>query len=140
MPQAPARFAAQPIRFDASRTRTTLFAALRRASREFGPTKVIVVDGDDRELPYRDIIRAAFALGPALKPGTRRGDGVGIMLPTGAGAVVAFFAVSAYGRVPAMLNFTAGARNIRAAMKAAAVTRIVTARKFVELADRKNAE
>ncbi|MBX3148399.1 MAG: AMP-binding protein [Gemmatimonadales bacterium] len=134
MPQAPARFAAQPIRFDASRTRTTLFAALRRASREFGPTKVIVVDGDDRELTYRDIIRAAFALGSALKPGTRRGDGVGIMLPTGAGAVVAFFAVSAYGRVPAMLNFTAGARNIRAAMKAAAVTRIVTARKFVELA------
>jgi hypothetical protein len=33
------------------------------------------------------------------------------MLPTGAGAVLAFLAVSAYGRVPAMLNFTSGAAN-----------------------------
>ncbi len=43
------------------------------------------------------------------------------MLPTGAGAVITFFAVNAYGRVPAMLNFTAGSRNIKAALKAAKV-------------------
>tara|TARA_R110002110_G_scaffold294651_2_gene508630 strand:- start:226 stop:1656 length:1431 start_codon:yes stop_codon:yes gene_type:complete len=80
-----------------------------------------------------DIIRAAFGLGAALKKGTSRGESVGVMLPTGAGAVIAFYALTAYGRTPAMLNFTAGSANLKAAMTAAGVKRIVTAHKFVEL-------
>jgi acyl-[acyl-carrier-protein]-phospholipid O-acyltransferase/long-chain-fatty-acid--[acyl-carrier-protein] ligase len=56
------------------------------------------------------------------------------MLPTGAGAVIGFYALSAYNRVPSMLNFTAGSRNLKAAMRSAEITKIVTARKFVEVA------
>lgn len=123
-----------PLEFKPSRTRIDLFSALRRASREFGADKAILVDGDERELSYKELIRAAFALGSALRKGTRKEEAIGIMLPSGAGAVIAFYAVSAYGRVPAMLNFTAGSRNLKAAMKAANVTRIITAHKFVELA------
>ena len=47
-------------------------------------------------------------LGHALKRGTRREEKVGVLLPTGVGAAIAFFALSAYGRVPTMLNFTSG--------------------------------
>ena len=36
------------------------------------------------------------------------------------------------GRVPAMINFTAGAANILAACKAAQLTTIVTSRAFIE--------
>ncbi len=122
-----------PAVFDLARTRTSLFAALRRAAREFGPDKTIIVDGDERELTYKEVLRASFALGSALRRGTRKGEAVGVMLPTGAGAVIAFFALSAYGRIPAMLNFTAGAKNLKAAMQAGKVGRIVTARRFVEL-------
>ncbi len=122
-----------PHEWRPQRTRINLFSALRRAAKEFGPAKTIVVDGDDRELSYRDVIRASYALGSALVKGTEKGGAVGVMLPSGAGAVIAFYALSAYGRVPAMLNFTAGSKNLKAAMAAAQVTRIVTARKFVEL-------
>ncbi|MFN7054730.1 AMP-binding protein [Hyphomonas sp.] len=122
-----------PLAYRPKRTHTDLFSALIRASREFGPGRTIIVDGDERELSYKEIIRASFALGSALKKGTKKGDAVGVMLPTGAGAVIAFFALSAFGRVPAMLNFTAGSKNLKAAMKAANVTRIITAHKFVEL-------
>ena len=122
-----------PLAYKPQRTRTDLFSALIRASREFGAGKTIIVDGDERELSYKEIIRAAFGLGSALKKGTKRGEAVAIMLPTGAGAVIAFYAVSAFGRVPAMLNFTAGSKNLKAALKAAKVKRIVTAHKFVEL-------
>lgn len=122
-----------PLEYKPQRTRTDVFSALVRASREFGGNKVILVDGDERELTYKDIIKGAFALGSALKKGTKKGDAVAIMLPSGAGAVIAFYAVSAYGRVPAMLNFTAGSKNLKAALKAAKVSRIVTAHKFVEL-------
>ncbi|ABI75576.1 2-acylglycerophosphoethanolamine acyltransferase/Acyl-[acyl-carrier-protein] synthetase [Hyphomonas neptunium ATCC 15444] len=122
-----------PLAYKPQRTRTDLFSALLRASREFGGGKTIVVDGDERALTYKEIIRAAFGLGSALKKGTRKGEAVAIMLPTGVGAVIAFYAVSAFGRVPAMLNFTAGSKNLKAAMKAAKVKRIITAHKFVEL-------
>ncbi len=122
-----------PLPYRPSRTRTDLFTALYRAQKEFGGSKVILVDGDDRELTYKEIIRGAFALGSALRKGTKAGEAVGLMLPSGAGAVVGFYALSAFNRVPAMLNFTAGSRNLKAAMKAADISRIVTARKFVEL-------
>jgi acyl-[acyl-carrier-protein]-phospholipid O-acyltransferase/long-chain-fatty-acid--[acyl-carrier-protein] ligase len=47
---------------------------------------------------------------------------------------VTFFALHAFGRVPTMLNFTAGLRNLRAACKVAAVKRVLTARRFIEQA------
>ena len=123
-----------PIDYKPSRTRVDLFGALLRAKSEFGANRVVLVDGDERELTYKEIVQAAFGLGSALRKGTHNGEAVGIMLPTGAGSVIGFYAISAFNRIPAMLNFTAGARNIKSAMKAAEITRIVTAHKFVELA------
>jgi acyl-[acyl-carrier-protein]-phospholipid O-acyltransferase/long-chain-fatty-acid--[acyl-carrier-protein] ligase len=122
------------VPFDINRAHQPVFHALVEARSKYGADRPILVDGDERVLTYEDIIRAALALGHALKRGTRRGESVGIMLPTGAGSVIAFFAVSAYGRVPAMLNFTSGIAGLRSALKTAQIKRIVTARRFVELA------
>jgi len=47
---------------------------------------------------------------------------------------VAFFALGAYGRVPAMLNYTAGARGVVDACAAANIATVVTSRRFIELA------
>ena len=47
---------------------------------------VALVDGDERAFTYDEIILASFALGSALKRGTRAGECVGVMLPTGRGA------------------------------------------------------
>ncbi|MEL7129723.1 MAG: AMP-binding protein, partial [Pseudomonadota bacterium] len=125
--------AMKQVPFDVDHARIDLFAGLIRASKDYGPSRVAVIDGDGRKLTYKEVIRAAFALGSALKAGTNKGDNVGILLPTGVGAIIAFYAVLAYGRVPAMLNFTAGSKNIKSAMKAAKIKRIVTAHKFIEI-------
>jgi acyl-[acyl-carrier-protein]-phospholipid O-acyltransferase/long-chain-fatty-acid--[acyl-carrier-protein] ligase len=53
-------------------------------------------------------------------------------LPSSAGGVVTVFALHAYGRTPAMLNFTAGLRNLRAAVKLAGVKRVLTSHRFIE--------
>ena len=119
--------------YDPRATQVGLFTGLLKAKGRFGGNTVAVIDGDERKMTYTEIIRAAFALGSALRKGTQRGDHVGILLPTGAGAIIAFYAVLATGRIPAMLNFTAGARNIKSAMTAANIKRIVTAEKFIEL-------
>ena len=123
----------KPIAFNQKRTKTDILSAVLRARKEFGGSTVAIVDGDERELTYTEIVRAAFALGSAIKKQTSKNEVIGIMLPTGAGAVIAFLAVLAAGRIPAMLNFTAGSANIKSAMKAAEVRKILTAHKFVEL-------
>lgn len=122
-----------PLKWRANRAKTDIFSAIVRGAKEFGGKTVAIVDGDGTEVDYKTILRGSFALGSALGKKFKKDETVGVMLPTGAGAVIAFCAVLASGRLPAMLNFTAGSANIKSAMKAAKITKIVTAHKFVEL-------
>jgi len=122
------------IAFDPSVARNGLFHALIQARLEQDGDTPALVDGDERVLTYDEIIRASFALGSALKRGTRAGDCVGVMLPTGAAATVTFFALSAFGRIPTMLNFTSGLAGLRSALSTAKVSRVITAHRLVEVA------
>jgi acyl-[acyl-carrier-protein]-phospholipid O-acyltransferase/long-chain-fatty-acid--[acyl-carrier-protein] ligase len=121
------------IPFDLPRAQKSLFQALTDARNAHGGSTTAIIDGDERPLSYDQLVRGSLALGSALRAGTKHGDAVAIMLPSGAAAVFAFFGVSAYGRIPAMLNFTAGAAAMRAALKMTRVNRIITARRFIEL-------
>jgi acyl-[acyl-carrier-protein]-phospholipid O-acyltransferase/long-chain-fatty-acid--[acyl-carrier-protein] ligase len=121
------------VPFDMAHTDRPIFSAFARARSKFGGKRICIVDVDDSERSYDDIMRGALALGNALKAGTERGESVGVLLPTGAGVIVTVLALCAYGRVPTMLNFTAGAAAIKSAIKTAQVKRIATAKKFVEM-------
>jgi acyl-[acyl-carrier-protein]-phospholipid O-acyltransferase / long-chain-fatty-acid--[acyl-carrier-protein] ligase len=121
------------IPFDPNAVQGSVFQALLDARSEFGGSTPALVDGDGRVLSYDEIVRAAFALGHALKQGTHRDEKVGILLPTGMGAAIAFLAVGAYGRVPAMLNFTSGNTDLKSAIRTAEVRRVITAHRFIEL-------
>ena len=116
---------------DMSSTSTSVFRAFTRARSKFGGKRVCIADVDDSERTYDDIMRGSLALGHALKVGTKAGECVGVMMPTGAGAIAAFLALSAYGRVPAMLNFTSGAAAIKSAIRTAKVKRVVTAHRLI---------
>ena len=118
--------------FDVAKCRRPIFDALIGAAHAYGLKKPILEDQERHPLTYTDVIRAAFALGRKLSKITQRGEKVGVLLPTSAGAVVTFFALHAFGRTPVMLNFTAGLRNLRAAVKLAGVTNVLSSHRFVE--------
>lgn len=124
-----------PVKRIERRSRRAIFQAYLESARKNGAATVAVTDGDGKDFTFKEITQASFALGGALGRRTDKNEKVGVLMPTGAGAVIALFALLSRGRVPAMLNFTAGARNILAACKAAEVRQIVTAKKFVELAN-----
>ncbi len=127
-----------PVKRIERRSRRAIFQAYLDNARKEKSDKLAVTDGDGRKLSLQEITRGAFALGGALGRLTAKDERVGILLPTGAGAIIALFALLSRGRVPAMLNFTAGSKNLLAACKAAEVTKIVTAKKFIELANLEN--
>jgi acyl-[acyl-carrier-protein]-phospholipid O-acyltransferase/long-chain-fatty-acid--[acyl-carrier-protein] ligase len=122
------------VPYDPRAARRSLFQALVESRRQHGGATPALVDVDDRVLTYDTLVKGALALGHALKRGTGAGECVGVMLPTGAAAAIAVFGVSAYGRVPTMINFTSGAANIRSALHTAQVRRIVTAKGFIGIA------
>lgn len=116
------------------RIRRNLLGAFLDACKVHGPKTQILTDGDGRKLSYGEIRRAAFGLSYPLKKMTQPGETIGIFLPTGAGAVISLLCVHAAGRTPAMLNFSAGIKNLKAAVKTAPLTKVLTARKFIDVA------
>jgi acyl-[acyl-carrier-protein]-phospholipid O-acyltransferase / long-chain-fatty-acid--[acyl-carrier-protein] ligase len=112
----------------------TLFQALdqARARRDVG--KPIVEDSLRVKLSYRRLIQASQVLGAKLAPLAPAGEAVGVLLPNSAGVAVVFFALQGIGRVPAMLNFTAGPANLALACKTAKVRVVLTSRAFIERA------
>lgn len=108
----------------------SIFDALIAARERFGD-KDILEDQDRKPLTYTGLIRAAFVLGRKIAAMTEPGERVGILLPSSSGVVVTYYGLHAHGRVPVMLNFTSGERNIKAAIRAAGVKKILSARRFV---------
>ena len=123
-----------PVKRIERRSRRAIFQAYLDNARREKNDKVVITDGDGRKLTHKDITQGAFALGGALARLTAKHERVGVLLPTSAGAIIGLFALLSRGRVPAMLNFTSGSKNLLAACKAAEVTKIISSKKFVELA------
>ena len=114
--------------------RRTLFQALLDARQVHGGGHVVVEDIQRRPLTYNKLIAAAFALGDALARKTRRGEYVGLLLPSMTSTVVSFLGLHAHGRVPAMLNYTVGASGMVSACETALIKTVITSRRFIEAA------
>jgi len=110
---------------------TTIPEAIAAAARRAGPRYVIAEDATSGQLTYRRLLTGAAVLARELAPLADVGKSIGVMLPTAAGAAVTVLALMSAGRVPAMLNFTAGAANMLAACHVAGVSTVLTSRAFV---------
>ena len=122
-----------PREFAAREGDKAVFDALIEARDRFGD-KEILEDQDRKPLTYTGLIRAAFVLGRKIAAMTEPGERVGVLLPSSAGVCVTFYGLHAFGRTPVMLNFTSGARNVKAAIKAAGVNKVLSAKRFVDQA------
>jgi acyl-[acyl-carrier-protein]-phospholipid O-acyltransferase/long-chain-fatty-acid--[acyl-carrier-protein] ligase len=111
-----------------------LFAALLDARRIHGGHAVALEDITRSPIGYSRLVMASFVLGRRLAKLTRDEVNVGVLLPNVIGCIVAFFGLHAFGKVPAMLNYSTGAINMAAACAAARLATIVTSRRFIEQA------
>ena len=118
--------------FKSSDLDRTLFQALVDAKDIHGGGTDVIEDVKRTPMTFKKLIIGCKALGAPLAKRTRQGEIVGLLLPNVNGVVAAFFALQAYGRVPAMLNFTAGLSAMLSACKAAEIKTIITAHAFVE--------
>ncbi|EHL29581.1 hypothetical protein LDG_8545 [Legionella drancourtii LLAP12] len=93
--------------------------------------KAKIEDSNRTPLNYRQFLARCFILGRQIKRQTRIGERVGVMMPTTIAGMVTFFALHAYRRIPAMLNFSMGFYNLFSACHSAGITTIYTSKQFV---------
>lgn len=115
----------------ASRPEHTLFDALLDAIEIHGRSQLLVEDMKQIEYSYRDLLKMALMLGRLVARESVAGERVGVLLPNLAPTLGMVFGLTAQGRVPAMLNYTAGVDGMQAACTAAQLRLIVSSRAFV---------
>ena len=113
----------------------SLFQAISQAARRYGGSEVQIEDATGGSLTYSRLMAGAHVLARRFERFTHKGEAVGVLLPNAAGVVAVFTALQATGRVPAMLNYTAGPAVVRSACETVEARTIITSRQFVEKAD-----
>ncbi|QPC89185.1 acyl-[ACP]--phospholipid O-acyltransferase [Mesorhizobium sp. INR15] len=112
----------------------TVLEKIILTANERGMKQLAVQDPVTGSLSYGKLLTAAAVLGEKFENLYAGQDTLGIMLPNANGSCATLLGVMSAGKVPAMINFTAGAANILSACKAAQVRTVLTSRAFVEQA------
>jgi len=128
--EVPARWFARRWRGESLRVARgdTISEAFLNAARR-APGQAIIADQRAGVKTYRDVITAILVLRGEVE--SLPGERVGVMLPASVAATVTYLSVMFAGRVPVMVNWTGGPRNVLHSLDLVGVKRIVTARALV---------
>lgn len=114
-----------PLTIAEGSTITEVF--LNQAKRN--PSKLIIADQVSGEKTYRDLITAMMVLKPLIK--ALPGSHIGIMLPASVGATTVYLATIFAGKIPVMVNWTVGSRNMIHSLNLINVNHVLTANVLV---------
>jgi len=120
--------------FKTSNYECSLLEGLVEAMDKYGAKNEVAIDINRKPLSYSGLLTKAFVLGGEFNK-KASGENVGILLPNSLACLVSFFALQVAGKVPAMLNFSTGIKNLISACEIAKIETIITSHKFVEMAN-----
>ncbi len=108
-------------------------AAKIHAKKCFGLVRPKVLEDIGRKpKSFKDIMLGSYVLGRYFNKSSTYQESVGILLPNSVAAVCTFFGLNAYGQVPVMLNFSAGAQNIVSGINTTLVKKVITSKMFIK--------
>jgi acyl-[acyl-carrier-protein]-phospholipid O-acyltransferase/long-chain-fatty-acid--[acyl-carrier-protein] ligase len=119
--------------FHSNELKQTLFQSLLDASTIHGKKYIIAEDIERKPINYAQLIIGSFIMGNDLRKLTRAGENVGMLLPNMTNTLISFFALQAFGRIPAMLNFSASKMDVMEACQLAQIKLVITSRQFIEV-------
>lgn len=123
----------QKMLFQAQKSRT-LFEAFLDTIDKYGSKTKIVEDMNQVEEAYQELLKKSLALGRIACKVTQPSEAVGVMMPNITNTVALILGMTAFNRIPAMINYTSGTSGIQNACIAANIKTIITSRKFIEAA------
>jgi acyl-[acyl-carrier-protein]-phospholipid O-acyltransferase/long-chain-fatty-acid--[acyl-carrier-protein] ligase len=112
----------------------TILEQVIATARDRGFSTTALEDPVAGTLSYGKLLTGVSVLARTIRRRTKGEETIGLLLPNANGAAVAFLATMSAGKVPAMLNFTAGQENILSACRAARVKTVFSSRAFIKQA------
>ncbi len=100
------------------------------ASCERGGSRTAVLDALSGPLSYHKLKLGALVLSQKMKEFP--GDKIGIMLPASSGAYLVILSVLLAGKIPVVLNWTAGVRSLDHSLELTGLQVVVTSEKFLD--------
>ncbi|MCB1385291.1 MAG: AMP-binding protein [Nitratireductor sp.] len=113
----------------------TLFSALVDAAGRYGSREPQLEDAVGQKFSYGRILLGARLLAKRFEKVTQAGEIVAVLLPNANAVVSTFFALQSAGRVPAMLNYTAGPAIVVSACRTVKARLVIASRQFIEKAE-----
>lgn len=122
----------ETARFASLNRFTSIPAAILAARRAHGGSRVAFEDVAGASLTYGQLALASAVLERGLRARFQPGERVGLLLPAAPAAIAVLVAFWRAGRVPAMLNPTAGIGPVLSALQTAGCRTLLSSRAFVD--------
>jgi len=117
-----------------ARQNKTIFENFLDAIVQFGANAELIEDINTVAETYQALLKKSLALGRITCKVSKPQEAVAVLMPNVTNTVALILGMTAFNRIPALLNYTAGTASIQNACIAADIKTIITSHKFIEVA------
>ncbi len=123
----------QKMLFQTQKSRT-LYEAFLDTIDKYGSQTKLIEDMGEVEETYQDLLKKSLALGRIVTKVSEENEAVAVLMPNVTNTIALLLGMTAFKRIPALLNYTAGSSGMQNACVAANIKTVITSRKFIEAA------
>lgn len=113
----------------------SLFEAFFHAVQHYGQRTQIIQDMNSPVESYQILLKKTLALGRLSSKISQEGEVLGVLMPNVTPTIALILGISAFGRIPAMLNYTAGPASVQDACTAANIQTVITSKAMIAKAN-----
>lgn len=123
----------QKMQFLAQKS-STIFERFLATIDKYGKQTNIIEDMHAVEETYQALLKKSLALGRIVNKVSQPQEAVGVLMPNITNTIALILGMTAFNRIPALLNYTSGSTGMQNACIAANIKTVITSRQFIEAA------